>query len=284
MFEIIPPPTNWGTEKVMSWVHEVGNIMQREGIFSLNLPEVIDEARNGKRQSPIVSKLDNVRFASIMKREQPQLSSIPNKIIVRLPLDEFTEWMDKSYKKGVRRVILVGGESQKIDYPGLSVEEGAAYIKKNFPDVEIGGITIFTRPHEAKRMIRKIKKGVDFFCSQIIFEISNLKQVISELQGLCHAESIPFPKIFVSLSPASELKDIDFMKWLGVEFPSAIHSYLVQQEAEVESRCFTILERIIDELYHYIEQSNIELGFNVEHVRYTNLQQAAKLIKLIKRS
>jgi 5,10-methylenetetrahydrofolate reductase len=284
MFEIIPPPTNWGTEKVMAWVHEVGNIMQREEIYSLNLPEVIDEARNGKRHRPLISKLDNVRFASIMKREQPQLSSIPNKIIVRLPSQEFREWMDKSYKKGVHRVILVGGESQKINYPGLSVAAGAKCIKESFPDVEVGAITIFTRPHEAKRMIEKIKSGVDFFCSQIIFETANLKQVISELQSSCKAESLPFPKIFVSLSPASELKDIDFMKWLGVEFPSAIHTYLIQNETEVEARCFTILERVIEELFHFIEHSKIDLGFNVEHVRYTNLQQAAQLIKLIKQT
>lgn len=280
MFEIIPPPTNWGPEKVMAWVHEVGTIMQTEGIYALNLPEVIDEARNGKRP-PVVCKLDNLRFASIMRREQPQLSSILNKIIVRLPLNDFVEWMDKTYRKGVRRVVLVGGESQKIQYAGLSVEAGAALIKKQYPDVEVGGITIFTRPHEAKRMCSKIKSGVDFFCSQIIFETANLKQVVSELQALCKEESIPFPKIFVSLSPASELKDVDFMKWLGVEFPSAIHSYLIEDSAEVEMRCFKILERVIEELFHFIEHSKIELGFNVEHVRYTNLQQAAKLIKLI---
>jgi 5,10-methylenetetrahydrofolate reductase len=265
----------------MAWVHEVGTIMQTEGIYGLNLPEVMDESRNGKRP-PVVCKLDNLRFASIMKREQPQLSSILNKIIVRLSQSDFAEWMHKAYSKGVRRIILVGGESHKIHYGGLSVEAGAAFIKKHYPDVEVGGITIFTRPKEAKKILSKIKSGVDFFCSQIIFESANLKQVVSELQTLCKEESVPFPKIFVSLSPASELKDIEFMEWLGVEFPSAIHSYLIEDKEKVESRCFKILERVIEELFHFIEHSKIELGFNVEHVRYTNLQQAAKLIKLIK--
>ncbi len=267
MFEIIPPPTNWGTEKVMAWVHDVCGIMQRENVFSLNLPEVIDEARNGKRQLPLISKLDNVRFASIMKRELPQICSTPNKIIVRMNSEEFLLWMKTAYEKGIRRIILVGGESQNIHYPGLSVE--------------VGGITIFTRPHEAERIIKKMKSGIDFFCSQIIFETANLKQVASELQSLCREQAMPFPKIYISLSPASELKDLDFMKWLGVEFPSAIFTYLAEPTADIEARCFKILERVTDEIFYFIEQSKIDLGFNIEHVRYTNLQQAAKLIKLV---
>jgi hypothetical protein len=127
-----------------------------------------------------------------------------------------------------------------------------------------------------------MKSGITFFCSQIIFETANLKQVMTELQILCATEYVPMPKIFVSLSPASEMKDIDFIKWLGVEFPSAIYTYLTEPNADVTNRCFSILERIIGELFDFMEHNNIDLGFNVEHVRYTNLQLAVQVIREIK--
>ncbi len=266
----------------MNWVHQVCEIMQREEIYTLNLPEVLNESREGKRNFPYAKKIDNLRFADIIKKELPLLFPIPYKIIPMLPPSKFHNWIESVHRKGIRKVVLVGGESHQIQYPGYSVEDGTAYIKQYFDDIEIGGITIFTRPHEAQRIIKKIKSGITFFCSQIIFETANLKQVISELQTLCTEEKLPLPKIYISLSPASELKDIDFIKWLGVEFPSAIYAYLTEPNVDITTRCFSILERIIDELFDFIAHTNIHLGFNVEHVRYTNLQLAAQLIKYIK--
>lgn len=266
----------------MNWVHQVCDIMQREEIYTLNLPEVFDESRTGERKFPFAKKIDNLRFADIIKKEQPILAPIPYKIIPKLAPLKFAKWVESVHRRGIRKLLLVGGESHQIQYPGYSVEEGTSYIKQYFDDIEIGGITIFTRPHEAQRILKKIKSGVTFFCSQIIFETANLKQVISELQTLCSNENLPLPKIYISLSPASELRDIDFIKWLGVEFPSAIYVYLTEPSADVTSRCFSILERIVDELFDFIAHNNIELGFNVEHVRYTNLQLAARLIRHIK--
>ncbi|MBA3603530.1 MAG: hypothetical protein H0W50_07815 [Parachlamydiaceae bacterium] len=282
IFEIIPPPTTWDSQKVMTWVRQVCEIMQKEKIYTLNLPEVLDETRSGKRNFPFSKKIDNVRFADIIKKEQPIFSPIPYKIIGKITPSEFVKWVDYVHRKGIRKLLLVGGESHEIQYPGYSVGKGANYIKNYFEDIEIGGITIFTRPREAQRIFNKMKTGITFFCSQIIFETANLKQVISELQILCANEHLPMPKIFVSLSPASEMRDIDFIKWLGVEFPSAIYTYLTEPNSDVTNRCFSILERIIEELFDFMAHSNIDLGFNVEHVRYTNLQLAVQLIQQIK--
>jgi 5,10-methylenetetrahydrofolate reductase len=285
IFEIIPPPTSWDSSKVMSWVHDVCSIMKREQLFYLNIPEVVDEeSREGKRTVSFVKKMENIRFASIMRRECAGLQPIPNKIIVRLTQEEFHSWIASAYNKGIRNVVLIGGKSEKIVYPGLSVTEGAAYIKQQFPDVEVGGITIFTRPHEAERIIKKMESGITFFCSQIIFETGNLKQVLCELKSHCEVKNVSLPKIYVSLSPASELKDIAFIRWLGVEFPSAVYSYLTEPMADVEKRCIMVLERVVEELMDFMRHSDIELGFNIEHVRYTNLQLAEKLIQHIKRT
>jgi hypothetical protein len=283
IFEIIPPPRSWETEKVLKWIDDIEKIVKKEDIVFINLPEIIDESRgNEKRNFPFEKKLDNLKFSHILQRRYSSMGCILNKIIVRRSRSEFCKWVEQAYGMGIRQLLLIGGESHEIEYQGFSVEEGASYIKQNFPEIEIGGVTIFTRNNEAMRIYKKMQCGIDFFCSQIIFETGNFKQIVLELKEICEANQIAFPKLFISLSPASEIRDLSFIKWLGVEFPSAVYSYLIDSPSEVEKRCFSILDRILDEIFYFQELSELTFGFNIEHVRYTNLQLASQLIGMVK--
>ena len=38
----------------------------------------------------------------------------------------------------------------------------------------------------------------------------------------------------------------------------------------------------MDEIFHFVQMEKLDLGFNIEHVRYTNLEQAETLLKGIK--
>jgi 5,10-methylenetetrahydrofolate reductase len=195
---------------------------------------------------------------------------------------EFEKWVDGAYRKGIRYFLIVGGESSKINYPGYTVLEASEYIKNKYKDVKIGGITIFTRKDEPDRIILKMKKGMEFFVSQIIFETANMKQVLLHLWRLCKVEHLKFPFLYISIAPAQKIRDIEFMKWLGVEFPSAVISYLTQSERKVEIRSFEIINRILDETFEFMEKERIKLGFNVEHVMYSNLELSEKIVKSIK--
>ena len=39
---------------------------------------------------------------------------------------------------------------------------------------------------------------------------------------------------------------------------------------------------MLDEIFHFIDKEKIDLGFNIEHVMYTNLHLSEKLFKNIK--
>ncbi|MCK4255907.1 hypothetical protein KAX35_03380, partial [candidate division WOR-3 bacterium] len=117
----------------------------------------------------------------------------------------------------------------------------------------------------------------------IIFQTANIKHVIINLLNLLEKEKLPLPEIYISLAPALRVKDIEFMKWLGVEFPSAILSYLIDKEKEVENRTFEILNRLIDEIFDFMDKQKIKLSFNIEHVMYNNLKPAEKILVEIKR-
>ncbi|HUT97806.1 MAG TPA: hypothetical protein VM054_01865 [bacterium] len=282
IFEIITPPQSWLEGKVRGWASRVARILEANSITRLNIPEVVSETRDGSRAVSFLKKMDQVRFGEMVREVSPGVALVPNKICVRVPPEKFRDWVGEVHAGGVRDLILVGGESHRIEYPGWSVPEAAAFVRENYPDVRLGGITIFTRPREADRIVAKIKAGIDFFCSQIVFETANMKQVLAQLDRRCREEGLHFPDVYVSLTPASRIRDIEFMTWLGVEFPSAVLGYLVEEEERIEERTFEVVERVIGEVFDFtvgdLQDTGIKLGFNVEHVMYSNLELSERIL------
>lgn len=278
IFEIITPPETWAPEKVTDWARRVCEILGRQNLRYLNIPEVVSEARNGERKVRYIPKMDNVSFAKVLSSACPRAVPVLNKISVRIVRQEFERWVARVYEQGVRHLVLVGGELPDYPYPGYAVSEAAEWVKKTFPDMKVGGISIFTRPHEAERIAAKMKAGIDFFVSQIIFETANLKHVLLELEKITASQGLPMPDIYISLAPASQIRDVEFMQWLGVEFPSAILAYLARDEEGVDERTFEIVERVQEEIFDFTGKKNYRLGFNVEHVIYTNLGLSEKLV------
>lgn len=284
IFEILPPPSTWSDEKISKWCLDVSNLLKKEGLLTITIPEIIQESRVGERNVEFIPKIDNMHFASMLKQHYRSLVVIPNKICVKLTKYQLSEWIEHVYSKGIRHVVLVGGERSDTNYPGYSVEEATLYVKKHFPEMKVGGITIFTRKGEAKRLLRKIEAGMDFFFSQIIFEASNMKHIVLSLLKLCQKEGFNMPQIYLSLALASKVSDVEFMKWLGVEFPSAVLSYLEEeQEESVENCSMEVVDMLLDEIFAFMEKDKINLGFNIEHVMYTNLHLSEKLFKDIKK-
>lgn len=279
IFEVIPPPIKWSNEQVEQWAERIVSFLQKVGIDTLNIPEVVDEERGRPRSIPYTRKQLVENFARIIREKDISIKTLLNKITVRMPEKELISWVERRIEEGHESLILVGGESHKIDYPGPSVLVAAENLKKRYPKIKFGGITIFTRPGEANRIYQKLDAGIDFFVSQIVFETANIKQVIFELEKLLSSRALP--EIFVSLAPAAKVKDLEFMYWLGVEFPSAIYSYLIDRDLEIPTRSQNILERLAAEIYDI--QHKPTLGINFEHVMYSNLDISFKIIEHIKR-
>jgi len=280
--EVIAPPKAWQVNAVKQWAATVARILDTHGISCLNLPEVVEETRPGRRTVPHSSKMDPVRFGELIRSQRPDVTLIPHKRSVRLPTKEFARWVQKVHDRRIRHIVAVGGESHTINYPGLSVPEAATFVRQSFPSMKVGGITIFTREDEVERIVAKVKSGITFFLSQIIFEASPMKQVLSELKTRCENERLEFPDIFVSLAPAARTRDLEFMRWLGVQFPPTLLSLLANKdEPRVEARTFEVLKRLIDEVVEVMAKVASNVGFNIGHVVYDNLDLSERLIELV---
>jgi len=280
--EVIAPPKAWQINAVRQWTATVTRILDTHGISCLNLPEVVEETRPGRRTVPHSSKMDSVRFGELIRSRRPDVTLIPHKRSVRLPKEEFARWVQELVDKDIGHIVAVGGESHTITYPGLSVPEAAAFVKRSFPSMKVGGITIFTREDEVERIVAKMKSGITFFLSQIIFEVSLMKQVLSDLKRQCEDERLKFPDVFVSLAPAAKTRDLEFMRWLGVQFPPTLLDFLMNKDEErVEARTFEVLKKLIDEVVDFMAKVASNVGFNIGHVVYDNLDLSERLIELV---
>lgn len=259
-------------------------MLRKEGVNFVNLPEVVNESREDERVVPFIEKVDNLEYAGMIKDKYSFLNPIPNKICVRMPPDKFDYWLSAAVDQGIQNIILVGGENNSISYPGPSVLKAAKLVKKRHPAMKLGGITIFTRRGEAERIVAKMQHGIDFFVSQIIFETSNVKCVLLDLEKLCTKAGLKMPRIYLSLAAAASKVELEFMQWLGVEYPTAVWSYLIDhEEDEISDRVFEVINLNLDEIEHFISTTNLDIGINVEQIMYKSRESGERLLKLVKK-
>jgi len=283
LFEVIPPPKCWPKEQTEEWMQHLLELLKRENIDTINLPEVVSESREDERTVPFVEKIDTLTFLEQLLSINPNLTPIPNKITVHQSEADLLEWVNQVYKRGIRQIILVGGEKSTIPYPGPSVTRAAKIIKEKYPDILLGGITIFTRKDEPQRILEKMWHGIDFFVSQIIYETANMKCVLLNLAKLCENEKLPLPRIYLSLASAARKTDIEFLEWLGVEFPTALRSYFFSgDDSHVEERVDEMIDFVLEELRYFITRKKFDLGFNIEQIMYHNTESAERLVQHVK--
>lgn len=283
IYEVIPPQKSWTAEQTKEWISSLITLLGEQQISTVIVPEVVSESRDGERTVPIMEKIDAFDFIDQLLSQNPSLTAIPNKITVYHSEDTLLKWVEKAYKRGIRQLILVGGKKSSISYPGLSVKQSAKLIKAHFPNLLLGGITIFTRKQEHLRILEKMEHGIDFFVSQIIYETANMKCVLLNVAKLCENNKCSLPRVYLSLAPASKKADIKFLEWLGVEFPTALHSYFMSaEENQVEERVDEMIDFVLEELRYFITHKHFDLGFNIEQVMYHNDQNTKSLIKHVK--
>lgn len=283
VFEILPPPATWSQPKIAAYCENICYLLRQQNIRSVSIPEVVQEHRNYARTLPCVDKIDALDFFNGLKVYAPHLVPILYKVCVKMDKVDFLPWLNKVYAHGVRHVVLVGGEDPHMTYRGYSVLEAVEVIKRHFPQMKVGAITIFTRPDEVARILDKIKAGIDFFVSQIVFEAANLKYVLHSVSKLCKKENIILPRIYISLALASKGRDVEFMQWLGVEFPVAVLNCLqAVADENVEMESLETIDMMLDEIFHFSQKEQLDLGFNIEHIMYANLYSCQKLMSTIK--
>ncbi len=264
---IIPPPRQWDPARVDRKAFEIATLTKAVGIDTVSIPEVIEEKSRGERTVPYRLKVDNTYFGRLLRKYNPDLTIIINKVVPVMEKDEFERWLQE-HSGEYQHLVLVGGESSRIQYPGYTPTEAAPIAARYMK--HLYGITIFHRRNEAKRLLEKTKAGMRAFFSQIIFDLCHVRETLDEYYYLARKEEIQPARVYVSIAPIARERDLDFIKWLGVMIPYDLEKRFRENPDRMESLSIEVIKGLVKE----ISEWDYDLGINMEHVMLNNLHLA----------
>ena len=75
-------------------------------------------------------------------------------------------------------------------------------------------------------------------------------------------------RILLSFAPVSSKKNIDFLKWLGVEIPRFTEQYLTNKGIDITEKSLKIAIDILKDILVNNEKLGItvHIGLNIEHI------------------
>ena len=286
-YEILPPREKDGT--LNSYAETISSLLSQTHIDAVNIPEVHDEIGRGDR--PVTNqKRGEPREFGMLLQDIVGIEAIINRVVVHEPYEEQMRWIEETNTAyEIENMIIVGGESSKVDYPGPTVNEMLQTIAKGYNsnggDIFCGGIAIPSRKDESKNLIRKSEHGSEFFTTQVLYNAENIIKMINNYQSRCN-ELDTFPRrILLSFAPVSSQKNIEFLKWLGVEIPDDTERYLKGRPGSMTERSLDVAVEVLNEILDFITVNNLKVpvGLNVEHIMSYNFQSSVEMLQELAR-
>ena len=283
-YEILPPREKDGT--LNSYAANISSLLSQTHIDAINIPEVRDEVARGERPVKNQLRAEPREFGRLLQ-DIVGVEAIVNRVVVHQELNEELKWLAETNKKyEIENLITVGGESRSIDYPGPSVNEALAEIKKNENiNLLCGGISIPSREKESLKLVEKSENGCEFFTTQVLYDSSKIIKMISHYQKRCN-EKKTFPRrLLLSFAPVSSEKNIKFLKWLGVEIPDETEKLLIEDLSKMTEKSMEIAVNVLQQTLNHLNENDIivPVGLNVEHIMSYNFQASIEMLQELSR-
>lgn len=284
-FELVPPAAS-NPAAIESTLAEVSQV--RRYADAINLPEIHDESRDAPRTAKFVPRVEPRRLGVRIARELG-MDVVVNRCVVYEPNQ--AAWFEETSRDfDIHNVVLVGGESSNLSYPGPSVLEAAEQIRAAQPETGLGGIIIPSRLHESERIRRKSAAGLTFFTTQILFDSNDIVWLVQQLNGL-------EARVFLSFAPVSHPRDLQFLRWLGVDIPADLDRFLLRGESKDGAAApsaagkatetgkssldwsLHLARRILMDVFDNLPPDPPPLGLNIEHINRRNFRPALSMLE-----
>ena len=284
VYEILPPRQKDGT--LNSYAENISSLLSQTHIDAINIPEVRDEVARGERPVKNQIRAEPREFGKLLQ-DIVGIEAIVNRVVVHQELEKEMQWFEETYTNfEIENLITVGGESRKIKYPGPSVNKALKAIKDDSKlDILCGGISIPSREKESLNLIEKSTNGSEFFTTQVLYDSSKIIKMISHYQKRCDKQGTFPRRILLSFAPVSSKKNIDFLKWLGVEIPVGTESFLNKNEKNMVERSMEISVGVLKDTLSFLNENKIvvPIGLNVEHIMSYNFQSSIEMLQELAR-
>ena len=286
-YEILPPREKDGT--LNSYAERISSLLSQTHIDAINIPEVHEENARGLRPVKNLERAEAREFGRLLQ-DNVGIEAIVNRVTVHNDLDYQKSWIKETfYDYDIENLILVGGESSDIKYPGPSVNETSEYITRDLNagrfDFFCGGITIPSRKIESVRLLKKGSNCIEFFTSQVLYDGKKIKKMLKYYDDVCKENNVLPRRILLSFAPVSSKKNIDFLKWLGVEIPSQTEKRLTNKKTSMSDESLEIASEILKGILNNNEKLGITvpIGLNVEHIMSYNFQSSINMLQELSR-
>ena len=286
-YEILPPLEKDGT--LNSYAEIISSLLSQTHIDAINIPEVHDESGRGDRPVTNQKRGEPREFGRLLQ-DIVGVEAIINRVVVHQPFDAQMRWIEETNRDyEIENLIIVGGESSKVEYPGPTVNEVLRSVSREYisngGDIFCGGIAIPSREIESKNLIKKSEHGSEFFTTQVLYDSSNIVKMIDHYQERCD-DLNTFPRrLLLSFAPVSSQKNIDFLKWLGVEIPPETERYLQGRPGSMIERSLDVAIEVLNDTLNFITEKNLKvpIGLNVEHIMSYNFQSSVEMLQELAR-
>ena len=276
-FEMVPPAKG-KPQALETTMGEVARIQKLAD--AINLPEIHDESRGGDRTFKFVPRIEP-RVLGGRIRKKLGMDVVLNRCVV-YEADQAGWFRETEEEYGIHNLILVGGESSQIQYPGPDVIQTARDIQATGLASTLGGISIPSRAHEVERIRRKVAEGLCFFTTQVLFDSNDIVWLVQRLNGL-------EARIILSFAPVSHPSDIEFLRWLGVDAPLDLDPFLIaslptekassQGSEHAFERSLNLAKRILMDVFDNLPPDPPPLGINIEHINRRNFNSAVRMLE-----
>lgn len=286
IYTVLPPPRGTPWPAVRACAESVYRLIEDVPIDAVHVPEVrSEEARPGPRTVPFIPKVEPRLFGRLLQEgSHERLETIVSRRVVYTHWVNQRQWLLRTWREyGIRNLLLVGGESSRVRYPGPPVEEAARRIDRELApqgcEFFLGGIAIPTRREEPQRLLEKARSGIRFFTTQLLYEAENAQKLLQGYHELCLERGELPRRIFLSFAPVSSKQDLEFLRWMGVEIPRPIEAEILRGWIGTAWRSLAVAERILQEILAFCreEKLNVPLGINIEHALRHNFEVSRDL-------
>lgn len=283
IYEILPPRIIDGT--IESYAERISTLLSKTHIDAINIPEVHAEETRGARPIEDRRRALPRDFGRIIQ-DSVGVEVIVNRVTVLENHKDQNEWFRETFVDfGIENIVLVGGESSQIDYPGPGVSEAAAMIEEinseTGSSIFTGGIVLPSRKVESERMEKKTASGVKFFTTQVLYDSHDICRLLWHYNNSVEDNGTMPRRILLSFAPISTKKNLEFLKWLGVEIPIETEEELIQSEEGIKERSIEICMRLLEEILSFVTENKIKvpIGLNVEHIMTYNFDCSVELLQ-----
>ncbi|MCI4340555.1 MAG: hypothetical protein L3J73_04745 [Thermoplasmata archaeon] len=281
LFEPVPPSARSSPQRSEAMVTELVRLLKAvPRLDAIDVPELIDENHDGR---PYYRSGDTRGFAKRVA-DEIQRDVAVNKVVAHLASSEAVgAWARETLQRGVRHMVLVGGSSRYIPYPGPSVIDADRIARDAIAEGGglLGNIAIPQRTGEAHRMLTKTRSGARFFTTQIVFDSESVLKMLREYDLLCRQSGLAPAAVVLSVAPIADEGDAEFVRWLGADIPEAAERTILNgDESHASQRSIDRALSVFREVRDDTARAGIEVsvGINVEQISQRHLASAGEML------